>query len=94
MRDHSPRRPQGVYPMSERMTSIKLPGVWGAGWAEYGRKEPSEMIAAIRRHAQHEIAWAEKVLAADDADFRVDTYLGPHAQRNREILQEGKESIR
>lgn len=72
------------------MTGVSLPGVRGAGWADWGRKEPSEMIAAIRRYAKSQIEWAQKVLEADDADFRVDTYLGPHAQRNREVLQDGR----
>lgn len=68
--------------MSERMTSIHIPGVSGARFTKSGRKVPSDMIAAIRR-------WAEMVLAASDDDFCVETYVGFNVQRSCEILQEG-----
>lgn len=75
--------------MSDRMTAVNLPGVWGASWAEWGRAEPAYMISAIRQRAKQELEWAQKVLAAADDDFRIETYLGPHARRNLEVLQEG-----
>lgn len=76
--------------MSERLTSIRLLTHRFAGWAEWGRKTPAEMIAAIRSHAQHQLAEAQAVLAAADEDFYIDTYRGVHVQRDREVLQEGK----
>lgn len=76
--------------MSDRMTDIALPGMWGAGWAEYGRKTVPEMVAEIRRFAADQKAAAEAILAASDDDFRVVTYVGVHARRKSEILQEGK----
>lgn len=76
--------------MSDRMTSICLPSLRrGAGLAEYGRLPVAEMIAIIRRNAEHRKAEAEAILAAADTDFRVETYVGIHVQRKREILQEG-----
>ena len=75
--------------MSERMTSIDLPGVFNSGWADYGRKTPAEMIAYMRRHAEDKKREAEAVLAAADADFRVETYRGIYVKRDREVLQAG-----
>lgn len=76
--------------MSERMTSIVLPGVHGSGYADWGRKTPKEMIDRLRRIATEDKQTAEKILAAKDDDFLVETYLGVHARRKREILQKGK----
>ncbi|MFG1429365.1 hypothetical protein [Roseixanthobacter glucoisosaccharinicivorans] len=77
--------------MSERMTSIHLPGSRGSGgYAEYGRCEPAEMISVIRARAAHMKEEAERILSAPDDAFRVETYVGVHVQRRREILQEGK----
>ena len=75
--------------MSERMTAISLPGVWNAGVADWGRKSVPEMIALLRSHAATMRATADAILAAGDDDFRVETYVGPHAQRDRTILQVG-----
>lgn len=77
--------------MSEKMTAIRLPSLpRGTGWAEWGYKEPSEMIAIIRELATIQLQQAQAILAADDADFMVETYKGPYAMRNRVVLQEGK----
>lgn len=76
--------------MSERLTSIKLPGVFGSGIADYGRKTAPEMIAQLRRYAENQRAVAEAILAADDDDFCVTTYLGVHVQRQRETIQIGR----
>lgn len=74
--------------MSDRMTAVYLPSLpRGAGRAEYGRLPASEMIAIIRRSAELQKAEAEAILAADDADFQVETYVGLHAQRRREVIQ-------
>jgi hypothetical protein len=79
--------------MSERMTSITLPGrPTGAGLADWGRRAVPEMIAQIRAKAAHDKAEAEAILAASDEDFRVDTYTGVHVQRNREVLQPGRKA--
>jgi|SRR5579859_6148367 len=74
--------------MSERLTSINLPG--GAGYADYGRKTIAEMIALARRHATLAKQEAEEILAAKDSDFHICTYQGVHVQRNRIVLQEGR----
>ncbi|XAI96868.1 hypothetical protein [Synechococcus phage Ssp-JY40] len=80
--------------MSDRMTAIYLPSLRrGAGRAEYGWLEPSEMIAIIRRSAEAQKAEAEAILAADDADFQVETYIGVHAQRQREIIQAARATL-
>jgi hypothetical protein len=73
------------------MTSVHLPGMrQGAGIQDYGRKEPSEMIAMIKGYAQLRKEEAEAILQADDADFRVETYIGSWAQKKREIVQQGR----
>lgn len=76
--------------MADRFTSVHLPGCWGCSIADYGRKTPEEMIALIRAHAENQKAQAEMVLAASDADFRVDTYFGFHVRNKREVLQDGR----
>lgn len=76
--------------MSERMTGIHLPGLFGAGFADYGRKTVPEMIAQLRAKAEQEKRDAEAILAAADDDFRVTTYVGHLVQRNREVLQPGR----
>ena len=74
--------------MSQRMTAIGLPSLRrGAGLAEYGLVPPSEMVATIRRYAEQQKLEAEAILAASDADFLVETYVGVHTKRQRQILQ-------
>jgi len=76
--------------MSERMTAIYLPSLrQGAGWAECGRRSPNEMIDIIRGQAARQKAEAEAILAAADVDFRIETYVGVHVQKQLEVLQEG-----
>lgn len=72
------------------MTGITLPGHSGSGFQDYGRKTVPEMIAALRRIAEHQKAEAEAILAASDDDFRVSTYIGSLVERNREVMQEGR----
>ena len=77
--------------MSERMTAIYLPGTDGSSvWADYGRQSVDHMIALIRDRAEHMKAEAEKILAASENDFHVETYVGVNVCRNREVLQEGR----
>lgn len=79
--------------MSDRLTSIHLPGVSGdAGYADYGRKTVAEMLILIRKHAQRAKANAEAVLAAADEDFTVATYIGVHRQRDYTVLQRGRDA--
>lgn len=73
--------------MAERMTRIHLPSLGpSGGWAEYGRREPAHMIHIIRRRAQIAQEEAERILAAADEEFVVETYTGIIVQRNREQL--------
>lgn len=76
--------------MTERLTSIRLPGSIDPGLADWGRKSPSEMIAMYREHAEHQLKCAQEVLSATDDNFRIETYVGVHVRRKAEILQEGK----
>ncbi len=76
--------------MSEKMTSINLPGVFGSGLADWGEKSVAEMVDQVRAHARHHKEVAEAVLAAADSDFYVSTYRGVHVQRDRRVLQEGR----
>lgn len=79
--------------MSDRMTSICLPGGSAdSGWADYGRKTIPEMLALVRRRAREMRANAEAVLAAADDDFRVATYVGVFRRKDYTVLQEGKET--
>jgi hypothetical protein len=77
--------------MTDRMTAVHLPGLpLGSGFANYGRRLPAEMIEDLRRIAREHKAHAEAILAAADADFYVETYVGVHKQRDREVLQVGR----
>lgn len=77
--------------MSDRMTSVHLNGLpMGAGYAEWGLREPKEMIGYLRQIARQQLLEAEKILAASDEDFRVETYVGVHVRRQLRVLQEGK----
>ena len=76
--------------MSERLTSIYLAGSKHPGYADYGRKTPIEMIEAFRSHARYMRDRAEEILAASDADFRVETHMGVHVRKSVEVLQNGK----
>jgi hypothetical protein len=75
--------------MSERMTSINLPGNYGSGYTDYGHKTVAEMVALIRNHAELMKRDAEAVLAAKDSDFYIFTYSGKN-RRNLVVLQEGE----
>ena len=76
--------------MSDRFTSIKLPGVPGSGLADWGRKTPEEMIAYLHKHCESQIALYTAMKNAFDADYRIETYVGVHVQRNKEVLQPGR----
>lgn len=79
--------------MAERMTSISLRGSSHNGLADWGRKSAEEMIQQFRDHALRQKQAAEEVLAAADEDFRVETYTGVYVQRNKEIIQTGKQAL-
>lgn len=77
--------------MAERMTSIRLPGLrGGTGIADWGRKTPKEMIEMIRCKAEEDLKNSQAILAAEDSDFNIETYVGVHVQRSREVIQQGK----
>lgn len=73
---------------SERMTSVHLPESKRPGLADWGRKTPEEMITQYRAYALHMREEADKVLAAPDSAFHVETYIGQHKRRQCEVLQD------
>ena len=66
--------------MSEKMTSITLPGT--QGFMDWGYKSRAEMIATYRKIAERQKAEAELVIAAADDDFIVEQGYGMHVRRN------------
>lgn len=73
--------------MAERMTCVHLPSLGhGVGFAEYRRQSPEDMIRRLRSNAQIAKEEAERILAAADSDFAVETYTGINVQRNTEQL--------
>lgn len=66
--------------MSEKMTSITLPGT--QGFMDWGFKSRAEMIATYRKIAEHKKAEAELVIAAADSDFTVEQHTGMHRKHN------------
>ena len=71
--------------MGERMTGVSAPGV--AGLQDYGRRTRAEMVEQFRAHYEHQKAEAERALAMKDEDLVVETWLGPVAMRNREVVR-------
>lgn len=55
--------------MSEVMTVVSLPGVFGSGLMEYGRLPRAEIIHRAREKAAHDKELAEKILAAPAKSF-------------------------
>ena len=76
--------------MSEKMTTITLPGLQGSGFSDYGEVPVAKMIAKVREHAQLQLELAQAILNAADGDFRVETYYGPHAQKSQRVIQAGR----
>jgi hypothetical protein len=77
--------------MSEQMTSIYLPGLsHGRGYTDWGRKTVPEMIDSLRKLAQNQLDTAEAILRAADSE----TYRRIHVQRDRIVLQQGKDERR
>lgn len=72
--------------MTDRMTEVSVPGSGHRGLADFGRRDPVEMIERLREMARREIIAAQKVLDAPDEDFVVETYRGFVVQHNRERL--------
>jgi hypothetical protein len=74
--------------MSDRMTSARVAdapfGTLAIG--EWGRRTRPEMIAKLRESAQRQKESAERVLSATDEEIIVETYLGPHSQRNLQVV--------
>jgi len=66
--------------MSEKMTSITLPGT--QGFMDWGYKNRAEMITTYRRIAERQKVEAEKVLSAADDDFIVEQHTGMHRRHN------------
>lgn len=78
--------------MSERITSISVPGLsHGSGLAEWGRVSVPDMIKAIRDYSARLRTQADAIDACKDEDFIIETYIGPYAMKNREVLQAGGE---
>ncbi len=73
--------------MSDRFTSVHLPGIFGSGVADWGRRTVPEMIAQLRSKAEHDKAIAEAILSASDDQFHVETYVGVHRRRDRSVMQ-------
>lgn len=72
--------------MTDRFTSVDVPGAGHEGFMEAGRVAPAEMIAALREIARQDRDAAQAVLDAADDDFVVKTFRGVHVQRDSEVL--------
>lgn len=79
--------------MSERLTGIRLPGAEWPGISDWGRRTPAEMIDRARAYGRFLRQQADAILSAADADFQVETFLGPLARRQLEVLQASAKRI-
>jgi hypothetical protein len=71
--------------VSDRLTSATAPGI--AGVADYGRKSRAEMVSQFKRYYRQQLREAEQALAIADEDIVVETFLGPYAMKNREVVR-------
>lgn len=77
--------------MSERYTAIWLPSLgMGSGLALHDRISAEFCIKQLRDHAHLLKEQAEAILSARDEDFHVETYIGVHVRKKREVIQGGK----
>lgn len=76
--------------MSEKMTTIKLPGSDWTGFADWGEKTVDEMYRQARSHAFRELEIANAILGATREDFRVRVVRGIIIQHPIKTLQEGR----
>ena len=75
--------------MTEVMTRITVPGApMGHGLMNYGRIEPSDMIAQFRAMAADYRKKAEAIEQAADEHFQIDVVRGVHIQRPVETVQQ------
>ena len=68
--------------MSNILTRIKLPGHFGTGRANWGRRSPAEMLEWFRAGALHDKKEAEAILSAPDYAFQIDVIRGNCAQHH------------
>lgn len=73
--------------MSERFTTIRLPGV--TSWSERGHVDVDRMVEIYQENARRDLEEAETILMALPSDFQVLRHDGVHVWRNVLVLQEG-----
>jgi hypothetical protein len=71
--------------MSDRMTEISSPGNQGIG--EWGSVSREDMIRRYRAYYEHVLKDAQEALSYADEDLVVETFLGPHARKNLEVVE-------
>jgi hypothetical protein len=76
--------------VTRRLTSVRLPGARAAGLMNDGTVSAPEMIRQYREYAERQLAEAEAILGADDAEFRVTVVDGVHVERHVRTVQEGR----
>lgn len=74
--------------MSERFTTIDLPGI--QSWSERGNIDVDRMIAIYQDNARRNLDQAMTIRMAAPSDFRVIQHNGVFAWRNVRILQNGR----
>jgi hypothetical protein len=72
--------------MSDILTVADVPGVFGAGFMNYGRLSRAEIIRQTKELYAYNKEVAEKVLATPDDDFDVRIVRGVHVQHLVERL--------
>lgn len=74
--------------MSDILTSIRVPGVFCSGVADWGEKTAEEMIAYVRDYAQQQVDLHQKILDTQDDQFEIEVYRGPIARKHIKWLQD------
>lgn len=72
--------------MSEKMTTVRIPGSASGGYSSWGRIPRAEAVKAFRDYHEYQRRVAEEALAATDEQLLVEVHTGVHVRRNVEVL--------
>jgi hypothetical protein len=72
--------------MTEIVTVVRVPGVFGSGLMLYGRHDRETIVEMMRDNYETILADAETVLAMSSEDYIVEICRGVHKQEFIELL--------
>lgn len=81
--------------MSEKLTSISLPGQYAfGGLMDWGERSAADMIQQVKKHAKHLREQADMIDEAADSEFQIDVVRGSLIRRHvREVQKSSRLEI-